>query len=189
MRATVITENTVSAVNTLLNKGLRPYQISVSMQLPLSAVERAIRGEVSRKCTCETCGREYLASKQKQRFCCYECRKADENKRRQVHRKCQKCGKDITNTHQLKYCADCAKHPVQRRVRECPICGKELTFSQVGYCSNECRQTATAPVLTYEESGMTVEEKPSNAHDISMLARAARERGMSYGEYIRYLKK
>ena len=189
MRATIISEQTCTTVNTLLKSGRTVYEIAAVLGIPWSAVERAAQNKVTEKRHCENCGREYTVMAQKQRFCCYECRKEDENKRRQKNKTCKKCGKDISGTDQKKYCAECAKHPVQRRKRECPICGKELTFSQIGYCSNKCRQTATAPVLTYEESGMYIEEPPSRHHSISETARAAREHGMSYGEYIRYLKK
>ena len=111
-------------------------------------------------------------------------------------RECKICGNEFeTNNSKKVYCTwQCSREAARIRAREymreyqkkhdypdrCLQCGKVFRASRnTLYCSPECKRAA----LTKQ-----VQETKKPVMTLSQVARAAREAGMSYGEYVRQME-
>lgn len=110
---------------------------------------------------CKFCGKPFETDNSKKVFCRWECtREFGKIRAREYYREYSK---------QYKY------------TKRCQHCGK---LFQAGrnklYCSKECKSAA----LTKTQ----VPKKKRQVMSLSQVARAAREVGMSYGEYVRKME-
>lgn len=71
-------------------------------------------------------------------------------------------------------------------IKTCPICGKSFKSSYRKYCSDECsKQGQKINQLNLHETRRKIQEKNGlRKNAIRDTARAAREAGMSYGQYV-----
>ncbi len=102
-----------------------------------------------------------------------------------------------------KFCSTVCCHEYHRKKRKltdnkvCAICGKELTGTQVKYCSAECRYKAQVQrqrslyKKEYKSTLTEAEEKqkkkrgrPRKRLSIADINQLAREEGLNYGQYV-----
>lgn len=71
-------------------------------------------------------------------------------------------------------------------IKICPICGKSFKSSYRKYCSDECsKQGQKINQLNLHETRRKIQEKNGlRKNALRDTARAAREAGMSYGQYV-----
>ena len=105
---------------------------------------------------CKQCGRLFRIKKHggMARYCSLECRHKARYGRRKakegpsgVMKKCAYCQTEFLSTYGRKYCTpECydkanglrSRNSYERRIKNCVVCGKELTGYQAKYCSKEC---------------------------------------------------
>ena len=119
--------------------------------------------------TCKECGK--TVTKQFKEFrvdrvvCSEECRRARDIKAMRKAYKKRKENKEKTTL-------------------ECPYCHKEFIkdIKHIKYCSDACR------LNYYRKNGKYNNKPKSNQQQIADLNKKAKEMGMSYGQYVAYLK-
>lgn len=76
-----------------------------------------------------------------------------------------------------------------KETRKCVVCGKKYTAIRGNqkYCGSECEKIATLKQVEVRNKKLKVErrrKKKKKNQDIIDIAIAAREAGMSYGQYV-----
>lgn len=159
-RNTIITEELASSVKALASEGLAVPQIARQLQIPRSAVDRAMNGVVNTPKKCDWCGEIFISARLSQCFCTESCRMA---------------------SNQARIRRSTTRKP-PRRKSLCKMCGVAI-LSGYNYCY-DCDGKREIRVIDFDD--MIEKEKPSNHPAISQLAREAKKLGMTYGEYVRF---
>ena len=120
--------------------------------------KKSTRGNIYTK-VCPECGKEFITSSKRKKYCCPNCTAAAYRDRHRVEhiKVCPICGKEFKARRSIDvYCSkDCYEkskvsyrrtHKVlkERLEKTCPVCGKKFTGknSQKIYCSRKCQWQA-----------------------------------------------
>lgn len=135
--------------------------------------EEARIARESVKVTCPTCGKKFVSKKGK-RYCSDDCRRKAEKKR------------DRERYQQLKGKLS------EGKIVKCGCCGKEFNTKNGGskYCSKDCRLIMSRQISAeYNRNkreltkAFMARRSETKSNGIDAVAAAAKEAGMSYGQY------
>lgn len=105
--------------------------------------------------------------------------------------KCRVCGKEFSQyTRNHVICRDCKKAETAKKQRYCKTCGKVLVTRpgyNSKYCSTACKKE-DQEIIEYEKPITEKYQPTSNNELIIKRNKAAREHGMTYGQYVAAMK-
>lgn len=108
-------------------------------------------------------------------------------------RTCIECGEEFLTDDIVKLiCDECDTQVTNEKLLRCAWCGClfEKKYSVHKYCSEECRKEKNRELdrQRNKEYAEKKRKKKKLAKDIIRLTREAREKGMSYGQYVGMLE-
>ena len=141
---------------------------------------------------CPLCGKDFEASSNRKIYCSVNCtQKAYYNrkvKKIPVTGKCPVCGKEFEIKTNRQYCSEECKKKSKMKTIVCEVCGKTvLTSTRRKYCSEECGNIAKNEKNRERDRYRDRRKKKPPVKSNSALAevtRAARDAGLSYGQYV-----
>lgn len=143
---------------------------------------------------CKHCGKPLPKGRSK--YCSDECKNAYFKKINRKNNVCEICGKELTGKKR-KFCSNECRIIAQGSVDKfCVICGKLLTGNRHCFCSKECFEKAKASGRYKYDNKSNKERfkkptpepkkrgRPKKPRTFAEICKAAREKGLSYGQYV-----
>ena len=140
---------------------------------------------------CQYCGK--TLPKGRSKYCSDECKDAYFKKKYRKSKKCENCGKELTG-RQRKFCSNKCRMLLQGKLDEtiktCKVCGKLLTGNRYCFCSKECFEKAKASGRYKHDGEQRKKPKTKSKQEtkkplpFAEVCKLAREKGLSYGQYV-----
>ena len=179
----VLTDEQLEVIRKRYAAGETAMELSNEYDVAYSTITRLCKG-IRTKSTfpkkCIVCGNEFEAESDMRIYCSETCRAKVYNAKRKLNSigprftDCKICGKKFPYQYRRIVCNDCSRKTVtgekQAVEKQCKVCGQTI-LSFFDTCTT-CRRF----------------EKPKSMKHISELVKEAKSYGMSYGEYIAWLK-
>lgn len=159
MKRTTISTELAQQITAMKTSGKSVVQISYALDIPRSAVERALKGKIDPMIKCKWCGKEFIKATSRMAFCSDQCRNGFHN---------------FHSNH---------GYTAEHKPKTCIIFGKLLTRYQIKYCAEHV--SCYNPVKYQKEYEKHNKPKPKKKkNNIAQMCREAAAAGMSYGEYM-----
>lgn len=143
---------------------------------------------------CQYCGK--TLPKGRSKYCSDKCKKAYYRKIYRKGKVCEVCGKELKG-RKRKFCSnECRMFSYTEAGKTCSICGKPLPKNKSRYCSKECSKKAYNKYIgEYNKQRLKkpkTETKPEQKKQgipkkplpFAEVCKLAREKGLSYGQYV-----